>query len=133
MIVTVKQEITTFIVSKIPDLVGKVTTTYPSRDRFAPPSCVLDVTTTNSSLSLNKVEMAYGLVRVTVISDSPMQVDQLISNIRKYCLRSRNDSTLPTVKIFRSSNATPLIPAFEEEDEVWRRDVDLTVGWIDTT
>ncbi len=131
MLVEIKSELCYFIAEKMPTLVGKITTMYPDGSRFSPPSCVVDIVFNEGRSTVNNVMIEEALARISFISNSPLEVDQLVDSFKKYIIKESNkDLNFTYARIRKIESVSPIVPAFYEKDGFWRRDVDVSLFWV---
>jgi hypothetical protein len=128
----IKRDFKDFIESNISQLDGKVTSTYPDVMRFNSPTVVIDIIASRSSRTLisgaNKRTKAERLVKIIIISSNTLEIDEL-SDLFESNFSGKPDE-FTSCYPFGVQSISPVMLAFEEKEDVYRRDFDVIVKEI---
>jgi hypothetical protein len=128
----IKRDFKDFIESNISQLDGKVTSTYPDVMRFNSPTVVIDIIASRSSRTLisgaNKRTKAERLVKIIIISSNTLEIDELSDLFESNFSGKPEEFT--SCYPFGVQSISPVMLAFEEKEDVYRRDFDVIVKEI---
>jgi len=128
----IKKDFASFIDANISAVGTRIVTKYPPVDRFTSPSIVIDIVSsyidrTIVSGATHKM-VAHRLVTVVVISDSDKEIDQITDLFTSAF--SGNPTSFTSCKVFGVSSISPILQAFEEKDNIFRRNINIKVKEI---
>ena len=129
---SVKRAMSTFVQSKVPTLVNRMFSVFPSVERYNFPFAVIDLDTL-----IHKKTYLYayggwynGLLRVSVLSNDTHQVDELSDQI----MTAVFDYELEITE-FEYKNVSDLSPLLKNygtypyKEDIYRRDIDIAIRW----
>ena len=128
----IKRDFASFIATNIPMLNGKITSTYPDVMRFNPPTVVIDIAASRSGRTLisggNYRSKAERLVKIIIISSDLQEIDELTDLVEINFSGKPNEFT--SCFPFGVQSISPIMLAFEEKENIYRRDFDVIVKEI---
>ena len=129
---SIKRDFAKFVSTNIPNVGTRIYTTYPSLIRFTAPSIVIDITSsyidrTIKSSSTHKMKFN-GLISLVIITDDVKELDQITDLFISAFITKPTSFT--SCKVFGVSSISPTIQAFEEKDNIFRRNINIKVKEI---
>lgn len=129
---TIKRDFASFIDANIPNVGTRITTAYPLSTRFTAPSIVVDIVSSyweRTIVSGSGYKMlANYLVSVVIIADDIKELDQItdlfITNF------SGKPTSFTSCKVFGISSISPILLAFEEKENIFKRNINIKVKEI---
>lgn len=122
----IKRAFKTFIETQVVSLNGKVFATFPETTTELP-SCVIDIITSRSD-PLYEGGVQEGIARLTIVDTKTRTLDQLFDDV--YIAFIKNGYTITDFSYGGIFMTSPLMPAFLEKDEVYKREMDINISWI---
>jgi hypothetical protein len=122
----IKRAIGTFIEAQVASLSGKVFATFPE-SATAVPCVVIDIITSKSE-PLLEGGVQEGLARLTIVDTKTRTLDQLFDDV--YIAFVKNGYTIDDFSYGGVFMTSPVMPAFLEKDEIYKREMDLNISWI---
>lgn len=129
---TIKRDFAAFIEANLVSTKGRITATYPDVTRFQSPSVAIDVIGSRSERTVKSGTkhrtISNRLVRVIFISDDIQEIDQLTDLFESAF--SEHPDAFTSCFVFEVEAISPMILAFEEKEDIFRRDFDIRVKEI---
>jgi hypothetical protein len=122
----VKRGFKTFIEARVTTLSGKVFATYPENAAIVP-CCVIDIVA-GSSESLAEGGVVRGLARLTIVDKDTLTLDQLFDDV--YIALIKYGYLIEDFSFQKIFFISPLIPAVQGKDEIYKREMDVEISWI---
>ena len=123
MIESIKRAIADLIKKYVADLSNSVYAAYPKKTAEFPCAC-LDVVSMAGDITLG-AEMHSYLVRISIFANDRLELDKLADEVVNAFVLHSNE--LSSCYYSGISSISPTMLAYEDKDDIWRRDVDVKV------
>lgn len=128
----IKRDFASFISTNVSSVGSRITTKYPSSIRFIAPSIVIDVVSSyfkRTIVSGSSYKMiSNDLVSIVIITDNVMELDQITDTF--ISAFSGKPTSFTSCKVFGVSSVSPILQAFEEKDNIFKRNINVKIKEI---